>query len=129
VGWYEVGWGPMMSKHAYFVKDVIGPKGCVSLEKDLTADPSDVSRHAEVAGMLVHSSEAGPDGYAAKKDQFVKFVDEPDHNELCRLEQAYLLKAITEDINLDDFVGDAVNSLKICFAAVESYKTGRAIKL
>jgi predicted dehydrogenase len=27
VGWYEVGWGPMMSKSAYFVKDVIGPKG------------------------------------------------------------------------------------------------------
>jgi predicted dehydrogenase len=129
VGWYEVGWGPMMSKHAYFVKDVIGPKGCVSLEKDLTADPSDVSRHAEVAGMLVHSSEADQTGYAAKKDQFVKFVDEPDHNELCKLEQAYLLKAIREDINLDDFVGDAVNSLKICFAAVESYKTGRAIKL
>jgi predicted dehydrogenase len=129
VGWYEVGWGPMMSKHAYFVKDVIGPKGCVSLEKDLTADPSDVSRHAEVAGMLVHSSQANETGYAAKKDQFVKFEDEPNHDELCKREQASLLKAITEDIDLTDFVADAVNSLKVCFAAVESYKTGRAIKL
>ncbi len=26
VGWYEVGWGPMMSKVAFFVKDVIGPR-------------------------------------------------------------------------------------------------------
>ena len=129
VGWYEVGWGPMMSKHAYFVKDVIGPKGCVSLEKDLTADPSDVSRHAEVAGMIVHSSETNETGYAAKKDQFVKFEDEPDHNELCKREQAYLLKAITEDIDLTDFVADAVNSLKVCFAAVESYTKGRAVKL
>ena len=34
VGWYEVGWGPMMSKVAFFVKDVIGPKGCVSIDKD-----------------------------------------------------------------------------------------------
>ncbi|HEY6631514.1 MAG TPA: Gfo/Idh/MocA family oxidoreductase, partial [Rhizobiaceae bacterium] len=27
VGWYEAGWGPMMSETAYFVKDVISPKG------------------------------------------------------------------------------------------------------
>ena len=31
VGWYEAGWGPMMSEVAYFVKDVVGPKGCVSI--------------------------------------------------------------------------------------------------
>ena len=34
VGWYEAGWGPMMSEVAFFVKDVIGPKGCVSIVKD-----------------------------------------------------------------------------------------------
>ena len=27
VGWYEAGWGPMMSETAFFVKDMIGPKG------------------------------------------------------------------------------------------------------
>ena len=27
VGWYEAGWGPMMSETAFFVKDVIGPEG------------------------------------------------------------------------------------------------------
>ena len=27
VGWYEAGWGPIMSQTAFFVKDVIGPKG------------------------------------------------------------------------------------------------------
>ena len=26
VGWYEAGWGPMMSETAYFVKDMIGPE-------------------------------------------------------------------------------------------------------
>ena len=31
VGWYEAGWGPMMSEVAFFVKDVAGPKGCVSI--------------------------------------------------------------------------------------------------
>ena len=38
VGWYEVGWGPMMSKSAYCVKDVVGPKGCASIDKDPTIE-------------------------------------------------------------------------------------------
>jgi len=31
VGWYEAGWGPMISETAFFVKDVIGPEGSVSI--------------------------------------------------------------------------------------------------
>jgi predicted dehydrogenase len=130
VGWYEVGWGPMMSKSAYFVKDVIGPQGCVSIDKDTTnVDPSDVSRHAEVDGIILHSAEADKTGYAAKKDQVIRLEDVPDHNELCKREQEVLYKAITEDVDLTDHVADAVNSLKICFAAVESYRTGKTIHL
>jgi predicted dehydrogenase len=130
VGWYEVGWGPMMSKSAYFVKDVIGPKGCVSIDKDTTnVDPSDVSKHADVDGIIVHSSEADKTGYAAKKDQFIRMQDVPDHNELCKREQESLYRAITEDLDLTDFVADAVNSLKICFAAVESYQKGKVVRL
>ncbi len=129
VGWYEVGWGPMISKTAFFIKDVIGPKGCVSIDKDTSVDPSDVSKHSDVSGIIVHSSETDKTGYAAKEDQFIKMEDEPDHNELCKREQEYLYRAITEDIDLTDFVADAVNSLKICFAAVESYETGRAVHL
>ncbi len=130
VGWYEVGWGPMMSKVAFFVKDVIGPKGCVSIDKDSSGvDPSDVSKHTTVDSLIVHSSARDSAGAQAKKDEVVRITDEPDHNELCRREQEYLYKAITEDIDLTDHVADAVNSLKICFAAVESYTTGRAVHL
>jgi len=129
VGWYEVGWGPMISKTAFFVKDVIGPKGCVSIDKDTSVDPSDVSKHVEANGLIIHSSEADKTGYAAKEDQFINTEDEPDHDELCKREQEYLYRAITEDIDLTDFVADAVNSLKICFAAVESYETGRVVHL
>ena len=68
-------------------------------------------------------------GNEAKKDGVVRIADEPDHNELCKREQEYLYKAITEDIDLTDHVADAVNSLRICFAAVDSYRTGRAIHL
>src|SRR5690606_38699581 len=31
VGWYEAGWGPMMSQTAFFIKDIIGPYGSVSI--------------------------------------------------------------------------------------------------
>ena len=130
VGWYEVGWGPMMSRSAFFVKDVVGPKGCVSIDKDIAhVDPSDVSKHTAVDSIILHSSEADSDGYAAKKDQIIKIPDEPDHNELCKREQEVLYKAITEDTDLTDHVADAVNSLKICFAAVESYRTHKVVRL
>jgi hypothetical protein len=130
VGWYEVGWGPMMSRSAFFVKDVVGPKGCVSIDKDISqVDPSDVSKHTVVDSIILHSSEAGPDGYALKKDQLIKIPDEPDHNELCKREQEVLYKAISEDTDLTDHVADAVNSLKICFAGVESYQKKKVVFL
>jgi predicted dehydrogenase len=130
VGWYEVGWGPMMSRSAFFVKDVIGPQGSVSIDKDTSGvDPSDVSKHTAVDSIIVHSSARDADGMPARKDEVVRITDEPDHNELCRREQEYLYRAITENIDLTDHVADAVNSLKICFAAVESYGTERTIHL
>ncbi|RMG78091.1 MAG: gfo/Idh/MocA family oxidoreductase, partial [Bacteroidetes bacterium] len=40
VGWYEAGWGPMMSEEAFFIKDVIGPKGSVSISDRKTDSPN-----------------------------------------------------------------------------------------
>ena len=34
VGWYEAGWGPMISETAFFVKDVISANGAVSIVMD-----------------------------------------------------------------------------------------------
>jgi predicted dehydrogenase len=130
VGWYEVGWGPMMSRSAYFVKDVIGPGGCVSIDKDLSAvDPSDVSGHTIVDTIILHSSETDEKGGRVREDQIIKIEDEPDHNELCKREQEYLYRAIVEDVDLEEHIDDAVNSLRICFAAVESCETGKTVHL
>ncbi len=52
--------------------------------------------------------------------------DEPDHQELCNREQAFFLKAIREDLDLTDWMNDAVNSLHIVLAADESIRTKRA---
>src|SRR5690625_2972018 len=38
IGWYESGWGPMISEQAYFVKDVMGPKGSVNIRKNTRSE-------------------------------------------------------------------------------------------
>lgn len=102
----------------------------MSIDKDTSSvDPSDVSKHTAVDSIIVHSSSTDPRGMPARKDEVVRITDEPDHNELCKREQEYLYRAITENIDLTDHVADAVNSLKICFAAVESYTKEKAIHL
>jgi predicted dehydrogenase len=128
VGWYEAGWGPMMSETAFFVKDVIGPKGCVSIvEKE--AESADIDGHTKTGTLLLHHSERDASGAFAKKDEYIDTSDEPDHDGLCRLEQEYLLKAIREDVDLTSHMEDAINSLRIVLAADESFKTGKTVEL
>ncbi len=120
VGWYEAGWGPMMSETAFFVKDVISPKGSVSITEADKSGSSDVDGHTRVGGLLVHR----PEG-----DQLIDLPDEPGHQDLCDAEQAYMLRAIREDLDLSRHARDAVQSLAICLAADESVRTGAPVKL
>ena len=54
---------------------------------------------------------------------------EPGHQDLCDLEQAFVLKAIRENIDLTRHMDDAVKSLAVCLAADESVRSGAAVKL
>jgi predicted dehydrogenase len=122
VGWYEAGWGPMMSETAFFVKDVIGPKGCVSIVMAETAGKvksDDINVHVKTNQILRHYTDM------SKPDQRIDMTDEPDHDALCEREQRYLLKAINEDLDLTDHMDDAVKSLKIVIAADRSIHTGQ----
>jgi predicted dehydrogenase len=132
VGWYEAGWGPMMSETAFFVKDVVGPKGCVSIvarAAGAAGRSDDVGAHTKTESLLVHEARLGPDGKFATPDRTVDMSDEPDHDELCRREQEHLLRAIREDLDLTAHMRDAVNSLKIVLAAEESAQSGRTVTL
>ena len=71
------------------------------------------------------SSEA--DGNFEKKDEMIDLTDEPDHDELCKREQEYFLKAIHEDLDLTDHMNDAVNSLAIVLAADKAFREGRTV--
>ncbi|MCV9962059.1 Gfo/Idh/MocA family oxidoreductase [Pararhizobium sp. BT-229] len=129
VGWYEAGWGPMISETAFFVKDVMTPNGSVSIVMDPNAKSDDIDTHTKTAVIRVHKAETGPDGKFVHKDEDFRMDGEPGHQELCDLEQAYVLKAITENINLERHMDDAVQSLRICLAADESVRTGQPVKL
>lgn len=130
VGWYEAGWGPMMSETAFFVKDVIGPKGCVSImDEKLDATSDDVDAHSKTNALKVHYSELGADGKFSRKDEMVDTTDEPDHQGLCDLEQAFFLKAIQDDMDMSDHLNEAVSSLRIVLAADESFRTGQTVML
>lgn len=128
VGWYEAGWGPMMSETAFFVKDVISPNGCVSIVMDEGAKSDDVDSHTKTNMIRLHRA-ATANGRFTTPDENLSMTGEPGHQELCDLEQAYLLKAIREDIDLTRHMGDAVKSLAVCLAADESVRTGRAVAL
>lgn len=130
VGWYEAGWGPMMSETAFFVKDVISPKGSVSIVVNEAATKSDdVDSHTKTSMIRVHRAELGADGNFVHADEDRSMKDEPGHQGLCDREQAFVLKAIREDIDLTRHMDDAVKSLRVCLAADESVRTGLPVKL
>lgn len=130
VGWYEAGWGPMVSETAHFVKDVFGPNGSVSFAKAPENESSDlVDSHVKAEKLLVHHAQTDTAGNFIKADELLDMSDEPDHYELCRFEQEYLVKAIEEDIDLSKHLEDAVNSLRIVLAADESFRQKKTINL
>jgi len=121
VGWYEAGWGPMMSEVAYFVKDIVTPRGAVSIVSQDAPGSDSVDGHTRVGALRIHPADGG--------DRVVTFPNEPGHQGLCDAEQAFVLRAIADDLDLTRHMNDAVQSLAICLAADESIRTGRPIEL
>ena len=133
VGWYEAGWGPMVSETAFFVKDMIGPKGCVSIvskeQADTAVKSSGHDAHTRTNALRIHHAGLNADGDFAHLDEIESTRDEPGHHELCEREQRLFLKAIHGEVELSEHLEDAINSLRIVFAADESMRTGQVVKL
>ena len=121
LGWYEAGWGPMMSDTAFFVKDVISPNGAVSIRMPESARSDDIETHTKTSVLRVHRAGGG--------DTDISMADEPGHQDLCDREAAFMARAIADDLDLSRHMEDAVRSLAICLAADESVRSGRPVKL
>ena len=136
VGWFESGWGPMMSEVAHFVKDVVGPKGAVSLVPNPKApsggatESADIDQHTKADAVRYHHSEVSPvDQTLVRTDEIFTMADEPNLQDLCDREQAFFLKAIVEDLDLSDSMAAAVNSLRVVLAAEQSIAERRVVEL
>lgn len=132
IGWYEAGWGPMMSETAFFVKDVIGPAGSVSIvaaDASAAGRSADLSSHTKTEALRVHRAELAADGSFARADEVLVIEDEPDHDELCRREQQVFLAAIRDGADMAAHWQSALDSLRIVLAADQSAREGRTVKL
>ena len=121
LGWYEAGWGPMMSDTAFFIKDVVSPQGAVSIRRAEGARSDDHDTHTKTSVIRVHRN--------GEPDLDLSMADEPGHQALCAREQAFVARAILEDLDLSRHMLDAVQSLAICLAADQSVRSGLPVKL
>ena len=67
VGWYEAGWGPMMSETAYFIKDIIGPEGAASISVE-KGRSDDKDHHADNNYYKLHVRNCQAMDYSKKRD-------------------------------------------------------------
>ena len=126
VGWYEAGWGPMMSETAYFVKDVVGPQGSASIAP-AKGRSDDKDHHVEANTIIRHHAEQKDKEFVREDD--VISIDEPDHDGLALREQQAFISCIRNDSDMSSHQDRVMTSLKIVFAADESQKTRRVVEL
>jgi len=132
VGWYEAGWGPMMSENAFFIKDVVGPKGSVSVVAEKSGaqgQSAKIEAHSGTERLQVHHSELDAEGKLAREDEFISMESEPDHDALFHREQEYFFKAINEDLDVSELLEAACSASRIVLAADESFRTGKTIEM
>lgn len=128
LGWYEAGWGPMMSETAFFVKDAIGPNGSVSITAP-RGGSADLESHTRTEALCLHHAALTPGGTFAREDEVITLEEDPGHDDLCRLEQERFLDAIAGRFDLDAHWRRALDSLRIVLAADRSAQEGRTIAL
>lgn len=126
VGWYEAGWGPMMSETAYFVKDVVGPAGAASIVPD-KGRSDDKDHHVEANTILRHFAEQ-KDKEFVRDDERIR-IDEPDHEGLAVLEQQAFIDCIRNDQDMSSHQDRVMTSLRIVFAADRSQRTRSVVHL
>jgi predicted dehydrogenase len=120
----------MMSETAYFVKDVAGPKGSVSIVSEKNTLHSDnIDSHTKTNKLRIHHSTLDENGQFRYPDESLNMAEEPEHQELCEKEQRFFLNTIKNNMDLTKHIDDAINSLKIVLAADRSVREGCSIGL
>lgn len=121
----------MISETAHFVKDVMGPRGSVSIvmssDENSSAgngDSADINSHTKISSLRVSTMLLG-----RAHDKMLSMEGELDHYELCAREQQFLLDAILEDRDLSQHAEDVIRSLSVVLAADRSMRENIAIDI
>ena len=77
----------------------------------------------------LHHAALDANGKFTKPDEIMVATAEPSHQELCGMEQAWFLAAIRDQRDLSQHHADALNSLRIVFAADASMRSGDVVRL
>ena len=99
----RAGWGPMISETAFFVKDVIGPNGSVSIVSDddtFKKDSDNLENHTKNNCLKIHSSKLDSEHNFISPNKKDIYDDDPSHQDLCDYEQEYFYKSISDNIDL-----------------------------
>ena len=86
---------------------------------DQISDSADIDQHTKTNALKIHWADIDASNNFTRPDEWINMADEPDHQEFCDREQAFFLKSIREDMDLSDWMADAVNSLRIVLAVDE----------
>ena len=122
LGWYEAGWGPMMSDTAFFVKDVVSPNGAVSIRMPESARSDDIDTHTR-------TSHAPPPPRRRARSRISAWPTNPATRRSATARPPSSPRPSPPTPTSPATFEDAVASLAVCLAADESVRTGRPVKL
>jgi hypothetical protein len=88
-----------------------------------------VEDHVRSNAIRVHHAELTPSGSFVRPDEWLTQADEPGHDELCRREQEFFVRAIREQLDLTSHLEDSLASLSIVLAADQAMRTGQSVDL
>jgi predicted dehydrogenase len=121
VGWFEAGWGPSLSREAEYVRDVIGPRGSVSLVALSEGRGQELAVH--------HSSLNDQGGFQRADERIALSGSGLDLQALCEREQKVFIDAIAQPTDLSAHHQAAVDALRIVLASEKAMRTGLPVEL
>ena len=129
IGFYEAGWGPMMTKNAWYVKDFIGPKGSYSILYELDHDTPD---NPPTTATYCLQHRLIPDTTCSWKEGKVTerlITESVGKGTSLKNEHAFFLDALEKNLDLTQPLLDAYEAMRIVMAADMSIKQNRIVSL
>ncbi len=129
IGHYEAGWGPMMTKNAWYIKDFSGPKGSLSVIYELDQDTPDhppTTATYRLRQTLIPTASCAWEEARITEEVLVHAVSKGD---TLAAEHEFFLDALESGRDLGAPFQQACEALRVVLAADRSVKEERIVRL